>query len=171
MRIGAGLLARAKVFVLSTFTELSAWKRALVRAAVVALVIGLALHLKAWTSGEPSEWARTMTRWGAGFLLGFMAGAFVRMFTVAGLLLVVVVAAGAWVLTQLGWIESPYRSLGDAQDAFTRTLKDSASSLDAFFHSQLPKSFATVVGLFAGFTQRPRYDAPARTASPGRGEQ
>lgn len=149
--------AGAKTFVLSTFTQLSFWKRWLVRLAVMGVVVGGALWVKALFEKESANaWSNAGLRSGGGFLLGFAAGAFVRLFLKLGILLAIVTAGGAWAMSQWGWIDLPYESLADVQAAFSVKAQASASWLEALFKSHLPHSAATGVGLFSGVTQRPR---------------
>ena len=160
MNLTSVLGSRAKTFVVSTFTDLPFWKRWLVRIAVIALVVGFATWAIARTNGnEPGSWSLSGLRSGSGYLLGFAAGAFVRLFLKVGILLALVVAGAVWGLHQWGWIELPYESLADMQTAFTVKAQASASWLDAFFRSHLPHSAATGVGLFSGVTQKPRVSA------------
>ncbi len=164
MSVAAALGSRAKTFVFSTFTELSIWKRWLVRLAVIGLVAGGAMYVIALTKGdEAGGFSNAGMRSGGGYLLGFLAGAFVRLFLKVSLLIAIVAAAGAWGLCQLGWVELPYHSLADVQAAFSVKAQSSAAWLDAFFKSHLPHSAATALGGFCGVTQRPR----ASPAKPG----
>ena len=162
MNLASVLGSRAKSFVLSTFTELSFWKRWLVRIAVIALIVGVAAWVISFTNGhEASPWSKSGLRSGGGYLLGFAAGAFVPVFLKVGILLAIVTAGAAWGLHQWGWIDLPYESLADVQTSFSVKAQESASWLDAFFRSHLPHSAATGVGLFSGVTQKPRM-SPAK---------
>lgn len=158
MGIGTILGVGTKTFLVSTFTELSFWKRWLVRIAIVAMIVGIASYVMALSNGgEASPWSGSGLRSGGGFLLGFAAGAFVRLFLKVGIFLAIVAAGAAWGMSQWGWIDLPYESLADVQAAFSVKAQESASWLDSFFKSHLPHSAATAVGGFSGVTQKPRF--------------
>ncbi|MDZ4772468.1 MAG: hypothetical protein SGI72_04975 [Planctomycetota bacterium] len=158
MTVVGGLGTTAKTFLLSTFTELSFWRRWLVRIAVVALIVGIASYVIALTNGgDASPWSSSGLRSGGGFLLGFAAGALVRVFLKVGFFIAIVAGGAAWGMSQWGWIALPYESLADVQAAFGVKAQESASWLDSFFKSHLPQSAATAVGGFSGVTQKPRF--------------
>ncbi|MEM7519034.1 MAG: hypothetical protein AAF368_19185 [Planctomycetota bacterium] len=156
---------RARFFELfrSGFTEMSFWKRWMLRGAVLLLVGGGAVTAYSAVAGgaeaaEGEGFSTTAWTSGLGCLLGFAVGAAMRIALKLALLVGVVVAAGLWGVSALNLVDLPWESFSDVQTGVAAYIHEQSGSLHDLLTSYLPSSAASGLGLFSGVTQRPDTD-------------
>lgn len=146
-------------FVKETFTDVSGLKRRFLQLAVLMIVLGAGLQVWARLRGEvPEPWTLSALKGGIGAGLGFLIGAFVRLFALVGLLLAGAAAGAAWALAHFGLIDLPWESYGEIQDGLTSVVDRQTASLRGFLDGILPASMMSGAGLLSGLTQKPGGD-------------
>ena len=153
---------RFKTLFKTAFTELSWPKKRLMQVAVGLL--GFGALTQAWgalsSDGVAGQegWSLSALRSGGGCLLGFLAGAFLRLFLKLGLLLAGGVAALLYGLSSIGIVDLPWESMGEATAALGDIVRTQTQNLEQFLSGYLPSGAMTGAGVASGATQKPAFD-------------
>ena len=91
-------------------------------------------------------------------MLGFLAGAFLRLFLKLGLLLAGGVAALLYGLSSIGIVDLPWESMGEATAALGDIVRTQTQNLEQFLSGYLPSGAMTGAGVASGATQKPAFD-------------
>ena len=143
-------------FVTSTFTDLSFFKRWMIRGSVLLVVVGLgAMLISSQSNSESGSWSWTSIQSGLGYIGGFLIGALIRMFFKLSLVVIFVIAAASFGLAKLGWIDLPYQEVGEMTSALGEAVGRQLSGLQTFLSGFLPASVMSGMGVASGVTQRP----------------
>jgi uncharacterized membrane protein (Fun14 family) len=145
----------------STFTEVTGWKKLLMRLGLLSLVTGFVLWGIGASTGKGEggiDWSALCLRSGAGYLGGFLVGALARLYLKLALLAGTALAALGFGLSKLGLVDLPWDSLGDITAAFADAAQRQASALQEFLSGYLPAGATSSVGVLSGVTQRVRLE-------------
>ena len=134
----------------TTFTDLSFAKKWFMRLAVVGLVGGA---VAVFLAGMDGEWTWAGMRAGAGYLMGFVIGATVRLFLKLSLIIGAGVAAITALLYKFDIIDNPM-SASDIQ----RVAEAQVENFQTFVTGYLPSSAVSGLGVASGVTQKPQLD-------------
>ena len=145
-----------KHFVTSTFTDLSAPKRFLLKGSLLLVLLGAgAKAYAAFGDSDSGGWSWTSIQSGIGYIGGFLIGAAVRLFFKLSLAVGAVIAAVAFGLAKLGWIDLPYQELGEMTSAIGDAASRQISDFQEFASGFLPASMMSGLGVASGVTQKP----------------
>ncbi len=141
-------------------TNLSFFKKWMMRLSIAGLIGGGAMQAYAMSQGDGGEGAFSLfsLRSGVGFLGGFLIGVAARIFLKVTAMLGLALAALGYLLQKIGWVELPWDSFSDIAAAFATAVEENTSRFKDFLSSYLPAGVTSAVGLGSGVTQKPEFD-------------
>lgn len=143
----------------TAFTDLSFFKRWLLRIAFLAAVGGVGMTYFGPSPAPGSiDWGALAMRSGIGCIGGFVVGASVRLFFKITLLAGIVLLAVGYLAQKLGWMELPWSSFSEAWSDVGLALSRQTERVKDFLSGYLPAGGATATGLGSGLTQKPQFD-------------